>query len=265
MLKLILINSHKRSGTQFLIDSIRLNVKQAVFPVHKVPGRRSPKYLNIADLLFRKHAPVYDTFVKYMSQDKPVIIKNHCLPAEINPPDPRDRYEELAQKIFKKSFKLYIHRDGKDTLASLYRLLSPQTDFTGFLLTQNDYIPPVRDPGDADANRVRYWAFHVHSWSKEEAVQKVTFEDMKLAFDPALEKILDFIKEPVPAKCIRPKLPGTPMIHTLKKTMFKYFHSSAVQSTARKPGKGNIGDAKLHFTEDDIRFFERESSRGSQG
>ena len=67
-MKLILVTSHRRSGTHFLIDTLRLNIKNAVFPNH----RYLPSDFNLGSL-FSKDQKILETF-KYLTEKYPIVI-----------------------------------------------------------------------------------------------------------------------------------------------------------------------------------------------
>lgn len=109
MQKWILVNSHRRSGTHFLIDALRLNLDNAIFPMH----RSLPKDFNIGSIL-SKREKIFQVFKSILDQDKIILIKSHLLPEEMNLKKPRDRYEKLIKEIYLNSYKFYIFRDGRD-------------------------------------------------------------------------------------------------------------------------------------------------------
>lgn len=254
MSKWILVNSHRRSGTHFLIDSICSNVAEASFPVH----RNLPRDFNIGSL-FRKKERIYKIFLDALNSNRVVIIKSHLLPEEIRIGNLDNKHEELIAEIFEKSYKLCIYREGKEVLLSLYRFLNYKNSFKDFLHSPNEDISPSRLPDWEDENRARFWAYHVASWARESNVKCVAFDELTRNFDHTMETILDFVDEPLPDVLIKPQLPRNKLLHKLSLRLRKLGLVKSVRSTAVKPGGGKPGEAREIFDREDRAFFAREA------
>lgn len=250
MNKWILVSSHRRSGTHFLIDSLQANLKDSMFPAH----RKLPKDFNIGSLL-RKDETIYEVFKKLLSADAWVIIKSHLLPEETRIVKPKDKYEELVSYIYAHAFKCYVHRNGKDTLVSLYHFLN-KNDFKQFLREQNDHFACTRsfDPS-IDENRVRYWSYHVHSWLNEDNVCSVRFEDLKNDFSETVGQVIASLGQPPPKRMTKPELPKNKPTHYLQLMLFKQGLLHRVKSTSVRPRKGRIGDSSSYFDHEDDTYF----------
>ena len=180
----ILVNSHRRSGTHFLIDALLANIPGAVFPA----SRHLPVDFNIGSVL-RRDPVVLDVFLRELDRPSPVIIKSHLLPEEMSEAG-ADSYTALVAEVFARSYKFYVHRNAFDTLASLYRYSRRQMPFNAFVRTPNDHVPPVRRPSKIDANRARYWNHHVTTWLGRDDTRAVAFEDLKRDPDETLRQLL---------------------------------------------------------------------------
>ena len=149
--KIILVNSHRRSGTHLLIDSLRLNCPEAVFPTHiHLPGD-----FNIGTL-YGQSEKAYRVFKRFIEAIPVLIIKSHLLPEELNLSDPQNKYEELIVHIYQSAINLNVYRSGEDVLKSLYHFLDNGGDFLQFLQSRNDHFVYSRPAADIDENRVRY-------------------------------------------------------------------------------------------------------------
>lgn len=250
MNKWILVSSHRRSGTHFLIDSLQANLKDSIFPAH----RRLPKDFNIGSLL-RKDETIYEVVKKLLSADTWVIIKSHLLPDETRIITPKDKYEEFVSYIYAHAFKLYVYRNGRDTLVSLYHFLN-KSDFKQFLREQNDHFACTRSFDDSiDANRVTYWSYHVHSWLNEENVCSIRFEDLKDDFSETMGKVIASLGQTPPDRLTKPELPKNRATHYLQLMLFKQGLLNKVKSTSVRPRRGRIGDSSSHFDDEDEKYF----------
>lgn len=260
MSKLILVNSHSRSGTHFLIDTLTSNIKDAVFP----NSLYIPRDFNISTLVEEKTEAVYNSFQKNINNNKQrvIVIKNHLLPEELNLISPQDKYEEFLKEIYHKSVKIYIYRDGKDVLTSWYKYFEDKNiSFGDFIREKNDYISPLRKLSGIDENRVKYWNYHVESWLEEEGVIAVKYEDLHNDYEKTVSKLLDNLGEKVPKTIKRPGVPKNILLHRIMIRLNKMGLIKKLKSTSVKPGKGSIGRYRNYFTEDDIKFFEENTKK----
>lgn len=255
-MKVILVNSHRRSGTHFLIDALRLNIKNAAFPNHW----RLPADLNLGSL-FSKDEKVFRIFKKFIKDFSPLIVKSHLLPEECNMPSPRDKHEELIKEIYQRSEKFYIYRDGKDTLVSLYKFLKPGVDFSTFIRTENDHIVySVRDKQDFDENRVAYWGHHVSSWMGKKDIEIVSYEKLYTDFDGTARQIIKAINLTTSDIVKQPKLPRNKLWHGIRKKLNNLGVTGLPESSSVRPSKGMIRAGENYFTNiDDANYFKKHS------
>lgn len=249
----ILVSSHRRSGTHFLIDSLRKHIEDAEFPSH----RHLPVDFNLGSL-FSKDEKVYDAFTKLISVSTPVIIKSHLLPEECHLQSPKDKYEELIKEIFVKSKKLYISRDGKEVLISLYKFLSPSCTFSEFIRENNDHVVrEVRSNLDFDANRVSYWSYHTSQWQQEQAVKQLSFSELKNDFQAAMREILQFLGYSEPATIIKPAIPDILWWQRIQRKLNHYGLAKLPESSSVRPNKRVAAGANQYFANaEDEQFFQ---------
>ena len=251
-MKTILVSSHRRSGTHFLIDSIRANIDNSIFPDH----RKLPADFNLGSL-FSKDYKILKIFKELINMDSTVIIKSHLLPEECNIKNPNDEYEELIKQIFISSKKLYISRDGKDTIVSLYKFLDPTIDFSEFIRSKNDHIvKEVRSENYFDKNRILYWSYHKNQWEKEEDVFQLQFQDLSDQYEKSIQEVLKFLNEPTPKNIIKPQIPKIKIWNRFRKRLSKYGIGKLPESSSVKPDQGKSFRGINSFNnEADIAFF----------
>ena len=249
----ILVTSHRRSGTHFLIDSLRKNISDAEFPNH----RHLPADFNLGSL-FSKSDKVYSVFTDLIDTNHPVIIRSHLLPEECHLTAPKDKYEELVNDIFTNSKKLYISRGGKDVLISLYKYLKPESSFSAFLREENDHIvKEIRSPQAFDANRVAYWSYHINQWQQQNAVNLITFDELMTSFKPTMTDILNFLQCAVPADIVQPMIPNNMLWHNLQKKLNHFGLVKLPESSSVRPNKRSNTADKPSFSVADDEFFSK--------
>ncbi|NQV49075.1 MAG: hypothetical protein HQ507_01155 [Candidatus Marinimicrobia bacterium] len=241
----ILVSSHRRSGTHFLIDSLRRNIDSAEFPNHY----SLPADFNIGSL-FSKQEKVYAIFNKLIDSPTPVIIKSHLLPEECNIQTPRDKYEVLIKEIFDNSRKLYIYREGQPVLISLYKFLKPACSFSEFIREENDHIvKEIRRYQDFDANRVRYWSHHIRQWQLEASVKHVSFSDLLTHFPETMEAVLNDLGFDLPATLEKPGIPKNLFLHGIQKKLYSLGLGALPENSSVRPNKGSKTIDPQYFSE----------------
>ncbi len=249
MKKWILISSHRRSGTHFLIDSLCLNIKNAYFP-----GSWSlPADFNIGSL-YRKNEAIYKAFTRQLNKNRITIIKSHLLPEEMNLNNPNNKYEKLIKKIYSESYKLYIYRNGYNVLTSLYNFLKTDIPFSDFLKRSNSFLSPVHI-NHTGKDFVHFYAYHLAEWFSQKNVIFISFENLKENFDISLRRILDEIHERQTGQFIRPEIPRCKIIHKLKLKLYNYGFFSKIGNTSYKPTKGKAKTNTNYFDQDSFEYF----------
>lgn len=251
MQNVILINSHRRSGTHFLIDSLRANISKAYFPNHFY----MPADFNIG-CLHAKSDKVYNIFKKEINSDGILIVKSHLLPEEMNLLEPKDKHEQLIKDIYLNAKKIYIYRDGMDTLVSLYHFFNNSMAFSEFLKTENDHIPKeVRSKNKYDLNRVLYWAYHVEAWKLSKNTFILQFNDLKNNFEDTLRNIMGYLELPSLEKLKKPAIPKRKLLHAIKIKLSFWGLTPLPESSSVRPRKGNVGDSVTYFKSEDEVYF----------
>ncbi len=249
----ILVSSHRRSGTHFLIDSLRKNIPGADFPNHAF----LPADFNIGSL-FSKSEHVYRIFQRQLDRNGPIIVKSHLLPEECNPTRPRDKFESLIKSIFNESRKLYISRDGRDVLISLFKFLKPRSTFSEFIREPNDHIVhEIRTPQPYDDNRVAYWSYHVDQWKQVDGIMHLSFGELKQDFQTTLSSVLGFLEIPHVDSIEIPQLPKNLVWHRILKKLNHYGLTELPESSSVQPGNISRTASGQYFSPRDEAFYAR--------
>ena len=249
---IILVSSHRRSGTHFLIDSLRANIQDSVFPNH----RQLPVDFNLGSL-FSKDEKILNIFKSLINDNSTVIIKSHLLPEECNMEDPKDKIEEYIKEIYENSKKIYISRDGKDTLVSLYKFINPPISFSQFIREKNDHIVrEIRSENYFDSNRVYYWTYHTTRWQLDKTVKQISFSDLSCQFDLTLSNISTFLDSPILSTITKPEIPKNKLWHGIRKKMNHYGFGNLPVSSSVRPNKGNENLGMQYFNDElDLEYY----------
>jgi hypothetical protein len=190
MKNIILIISHRRSGTHLAIDSLRLNVKdiaqnfltlEVLFPFHK-------QY--ISRTIFEKKLQKYQDEYKY------IIIKTHLM---LKGKGKYGDYKNLDKdtqifidRLFEQAMKIYIFRDGRDVMVSYYHYLNQKK------IGDINIGHKKRDEIDITffdflQQNLQFWCQHVMSWIDMENVLTLSFENFAFNYENTLNHCLNFI------------------------------------------------------------------------
>jgi len=207
MQKYIIVSSHPRSGTHFLIDSLILNFKNLSFP------KIRPSYATIENLLLPHDQEIFIQWEKWLSECKKnkliPLIKTHCLPDDIETFIKTSPSKEaiLLKNIYYNSTFIYIKRDPVNTLKSWFEFAKGGTvvtlnsaqhrfrnlNFKDFLFLENLHKMPHRNFSNFDRNLIEFLSYHHASWAKlineKESGIVINYEDLKDNYENTLSQI----------------------------------------------------------------------------
>ena len=242
--RLILVISHRRSGTHWVIDSLRNNLPAVSYQFYNL------------DQIYRchkKHIPVKDLVLKISkSPDRYVILKTH-MTSYLTPFSQEER--EFVENLVENSKMIYVYRDGRDVLVSLYHYMrefrEDLPEFSDFIRMSNDF-----DPYYCSVNRVEYWKEHVEGWLGRSNldIATVSYEQLHTDYVSTIRKLSEFL-----GLTIKPS--GVDRIKFTKYRLFRRLLRRVVplaaKSSAIAPRKGVIGDWKNYFSQSDLDLFNK--------
>lgn len=229
--KIILVASHRRSGTHWTIDTIRHNFASV-----------NQKFLTLETLFPNHNNPVsVDEFMSQVedSSNSKIIIKTHLAPFEVEQITDLN-FKQIVQSIFEKSKIVYVVRDGRDVLNSLFYYVSSfsrqNVALTQFCKQQAGTSKMLESNGvhKIDVNRMEYWKLHVESWlSQYPDTHILKYESLAHEFNSVVQKLEDYLEIPSTPTVYKPELNGK-------------------GSSAVSPRKGIVGDHKHNFSQEDL-------------
>ncbi len=222
----ILVVSHERSGTHFLINTLARNFGLQAQQIdldlaHGFDPRDRPAAL--AGLARFRGRPVGQVF------------KAHHASALLLPVLDTMRDEFIV---------LYIHRDGRDALTSLWHWLNrlrpgwgPQTTTVGEFLRATPSGGLLQYQEGPVPNMLARWRQHVEGWlAAGNAVHRIAYEGLHGDFDATVARLATILETPV-ASARRPGL----------------------DDPSSLPWRGQVGNWRNAFTAEDAAYFEREA------
>ncbi len=239
---LILICSHRRSGTHWLIDVIR----------HNFPGVNK-NFINI-DRLMEEHKErisIYELEEMIGKEAGHLILKSH-MTSDFTP-FLEEKKNFIRDLIDRDGKIIYVYRDGRDVMVSLYFYMKRFTDnlpeFPDFMRMQNDF-----DQFYCKLNRVEYWKRHVWGWidQKDSNVLKISYEKLYINFTECLNELSAFLNLQTNKKV--KKIVFYNKKKRFDKIKYRLLHGE-VKSSAILPRKGIVGDWKNHFSDSALEFF----------
>ncbi|MEM7102329.1 MAG: sulfotransferase domain-containing protein [Bacteroidota bacterium] len=246
--KHILVISHRRSGTHLTIDAIRNNflpfkTSELLVFDRLLPGASEPLTTNSLEL--------------GLTQNN-MVLKAHLLPGSELSDAGSTPELQLADKLLGDLPKIYVYRDGRDTMVSLFDYLkafhkpSMQLSFKEFLRTNNHFGPERF----GHMNRVAFWNHHVSSWmNKSGNILFLSFEELVNDYTTALKKMVSFIDLPVNGDIIDVRLKPKNLFRKLLDKVSSLGRKNEIQRTQVLFNKGSIGRYKSYFDEEDLEFF----------
>jgi sulfotransferase family protein len=225
MRKKILVVSHERSGTHFLINTIMqsfggllgwidLDEKHGVNWRHPQMAR--------------------DWLAQFKGQSVPAVFKSHHAFPLLAP--------VVAQELGE-FFVFYVQRDGRDVMTSFWMYLNRlEADWGPKTATVGEFMrAPARgsitqyQTSDAPITMLQRWVDHVAGWSRADfPVHRVSYESLHEQHGKVVDRIATILGEQ-PISRVRPALDAPSIL----------------------PWRGKVGTWRDFFTAADSDYFER--------
>jgi hypothetical protein len=252
--KTIVVATHRRSGTHWTLDALRNNSPDinAKFLTLEQMGRRHAF-----------HVPL-DAFCNELETlAGRVLIKVHDLPTATY--FVGEQEQQFARRVLNESPIVYVHRDGRDVMVSLYHYVRSFRDdyadvsFADFLRMPNEL------DGETVLSRPAYWAHHVTVWMAQPSLVAVSYHALENDYDNTVKRIADFLGVALndailPIGIHPPK--AKPSL--LRRVKYRLGLKRQQVSSAVQPRKGKSGDWRNYFSDEDLAFFMDEAGEVMQ-
>lgn len=179
----ILLVTHRRSGTHLTIDLLRNNFIEYGKP-----------YISLNEIMKKNNSDYVNKFSKRI-QSSPRIFKSH---SDINYYGFHQQPSiiELYKHLLNKAKIIYVVREPKDTLTSLYfHYLKYKPEYAA--MSVNDFIFSVNEyhveSYTGNLNRVEYWKYHVDGWANRSDILLLSFDDIISNYHQVVAKISNYL------------------------------------------------------------------------
>lgn len=223
-MKKVLVISHERSGTHFLMNSLAINF------------RLNPRWI---DVYCKDYIDPEDNYKKnYKNQIKKFFEEQYPIVTDriYKSHHQFGYYEDIMDDVMKNFEVFYIHRDVRDTLSSCYRYFkSAQVTAFPNCDTMEEFLfqtPPYLYPFDGaysyikSENMVERWNMHIKSWKPVfDKINVISYTDLKSDFNNTIQKISSMLNTPIISEIRVPPIgqntinPGSGINGGWKKTM----------------------------------------------
>ena len=229
MQKKILIVSHERSGTHFLINTLAQCFGY-------LPNQIDMDASQNVD--FRNPAIARDWLGQFQGQFVANIFKSHHAYPLLSP---------LAPQLLEEFHIFYISRDGRDVMTSFWTYLNrlapgwgPQTQTVGEFMRANATGGITQyQAAQHELTMLRRWVEHVDGWIKNTLpINFVTYEELHSQYTGTVDRISEILEQPAIMK-VRPTL----------------------QSPSSLPWRGEVGSWKEFFSRSDSEYFADEANQ----
>ncbi len=253
----ITVISHRRSGTHLTIDAIRNN-----FPIYA-----ERDFLTLEQLISggEKHLPI-EAFKEKLSKG-PTLLKTHFLPDYACYFAEEMNFYNFSKELFENSKLIYIYRDGRDVMVSLYHYLqfyhlpTKKMNFKTFLHSKNHFDP---NPYHL-MNRVSFWNHHLTAWKATSLPMLfLSFEEIATNYEGTLEKIAAHIGQSLPQKIKDVRLNGK---NKLQRGFSKAWATVSRQKITRSSvlfNGGKMNQYPEYFDGKDLLFYNKLAGETTQ-
>ena len=251
-MKNLIIISHRRSGTHLTIDTIINN-----FPIF------NSNFLTLEHIKIKNKDEEINK-IKNQIKTSPNIIKTHMISDYKNYFNNDKQSIDFVEDLISKSKIIYVYRDGKEVLISLYRYMKSynkdiqKMSFSDFIRMDNDF------DNLNTMNRVEYWKNHVQEWINTKDILCIDFREFTNNKKEVVKKISNYLNMEPPKEIISVYQTGDKINEN--ELMGKFF-SKIKRYYLKKIKKINISSVNLsgkkkyhdYFNDKDLEFFNKYS------
>lgn len=180
----VVIATHRRSGTQWAIDALRNNSTDVSDTYMALEQMEAGHDAAIPLATFRR---------QLLNLEGKVLINVHDLPTAESWSGLDERL--FARTILKNSPTIYVHRDGRDVMVSLYYYMQSFSEtvrnqsFARFLRGESALAGV-----DSGFSRPGFWAHHVESWLDKDNLLAVSYSDIETNYAATVRQMAEFLE-----------------------------------------------------------------------
>ena len=233
--KKVLVVSHERSGTHFLINAIAqcFGYEHEPIPLVHTQG-----------VDWRDPQAFRNWLAQYQGRFVPTVFKSHHAYPFFAP---------LLNELQSEFAVFYVQRDGRDVMTSFWtycnripgRGWGPRCPTVGSFMraASTGRFTQFQFESHPNTTMLERWVDHVEGWNRGGLpIHRVTYEALQSDYDSVVDTIAKALDQP-PIARTRP----------------------GIDAPSSLPWKGKVGTWREYFTAADERYFERTARRGPFG
>ncbi len=180
----IVVASHRRSGMQWTIDALRHNSRDINNSYMSLEQMEADHDAAIPLSKFRR---------QLLNMDGRVLINVHDLPSA-------DSWTGLDERLFARTVlqhspTIYVHRDGRDVMVSLYFYMQSFSETVRHQSFARFLRGDAAQYGEESAlSRPAYWALHVETWLKKQNLLALSYGDLETNYEATVRKLAAFLQ-----------------------------------------------------------------------
>jgi hypothetical protein len=226
--KKIMIVSHERSGTHFLMNAIARCFDYVSSPWVNLDGCTIPTNFHCPEDMKR-------LFAQYSGIFPVNVFKSH---------HPYVFYVDNIHTFIEEFHIFYIYRDPRDVMVSMWRYLNrlpwhegPKTESPKELIRAQPSGNMLRYQWDQEPTMIHRWRTHVDSWTNgmpdiaRSRLTLIRFKDLATNYEQTIQSIGEVLGEP------------------------KGFERPGLNDSSILPNQGAVGAYKNVFDSDDLKLF----------
>lgn len=250
-MKNIVVISHRRSGTHLTIDSL----------INNLSGYYND-FVTIDRLLEERNNSI-EQFEKSIKKEN-LIVKTHAHADIDNYFGFKPDVNLLANELLSESLLIYVYRDGRDVLNSLYNYSKDnaphrENDFSAFLRSE---IYFDQNTVKKKMDKVDYWNYHVSSWLdySGDNITYISFEDLTTNFEYTMTKLINDLGLKIPEKLVDINQSKGNVVKLIDRFKNK-FTGKKLKYSSVQFNKGKSGGFKDLFSDKDLKYFDSKSHK----
>ena len=246
----IVIASHRRSGMRWMIDALRTNCRDI-----------NDSYMSLEQMDADHDAaiPLAKFRRQLLNMDGRVLINVHDLPSA-------DGWKGLDQRLFARTVlqhspTIYVHRDGRDVMVSLYYYMQSFSE----TVRHQSFAQFLRggaglDDDESAFSRPGYWAFHVESWLEKDNLLAISYRELETNYEATVRKLASFLQVEVQDQLRPLSPPGPTDSEPILGSMLGRLGLRRRRGPDADPARGGrSGEWRKLFDKRDQAFFTREA------
>ncbi|MCY3573051.1 MAG: sulfotransferase domain-containing protein [Chloroflexi bacterium] len=238
----IVVAAHRRSGLRWALDALRLNSPDINDSFLALEQTEASHDANIPLGRFRR---------ELLSLPGRVLVSMQELPNATYWQGLDERL--FARTILRHSPAIFVHRDGRDVMVSLYYYMQSISEtvrnqsFSRFL--RGD---PALHPQDSGLSRPGFWAHHARAWLAQDNLLVISYDDLETRYAATVHKMTDFL-------AVRANARLQPLNKLNPPEEPPGLLGRLGVRKPQQPRIGRSGDWRSHFDKGDLAFFKQEA------